>query len=190
MARMVFTGGCSNIPGLKTRITDEVAKLVEQRGWDLVNSNLPKSAISKPPHNKSRPNSEAPIPVPSADDFPTTTELDSALPDPSSDLSETESPREQAPRDRPHVTLAAEAKRDQAMEKEQLVKGVVRGVESLGVWAGGSLMGALRVGGSVEIERERFQKEGMVEVLGGLWEPGVIAQYRDPPETKNAKETK
>ena len=44
---------------------------------------------------------------------------------------------------------------------EPAVAGVVRGVETLGAWAGASLLAHLRVKGVVEIERDRFLAHGL-----------------------------
>ncbi|KAI5797774.1 hypothetical protein EDC01DRAFT_613851 [Geopyxis carbonaria] len=44
----------------------------------------------------------------------------------------------------------------EAGEVEKKKAGEVKGVKSLGAWAGGSLVGGLRVKGRVELERERF----------------------------------
>lgn len=53
------------------------------------------------------------------------------------------------------------------LEKEKLkratveVGGEVRGVETLGAWAGGSLVASLKVKGVVEIERDTFLANGL-----------------------------
>ena len=41
------------------------------------------------------------------------------------------------------------------------VSGLVRGVESLGAWAGGSLMASLRIRGVVEVEKDGFLAAGL-----------------------------
>lgn len=41
------------------------------------------------------------------------------------------------------------------------VSGIVRGVETLGAWAGGSLLANLRIKGIVEIERDSFLQSGL-----------------------------
>lgn len=45
--------------------------------------------------------------------------------------------------------------------KEKVVKGVLRGVETLGAWSGASLVTSLRVKGRAEVERETFLSGGM-----------------------------
>lgn len=47
-----------------------------------------------------------------------------------------------------------------------IVSGVVRGVESLGAWAGGSLIASLRIKGSVEVERDVFLANGLAGAGG------------------------
>jgi actin len=36
MSRLIFTGGCAKIPGLKQRLHDEVINMLRSRGWDAV----------------------------------------------------------------------------------------------------------------------------------------------------------
>jgi hypothetical protein len=54
--------------------------------------------------------------------------------------------------------------------KEKVVKGVVRGVETLGAWSGASLVTSLRVKGKAEVEREPFLSGNG----GGGWKDEVI----------------
>jgi hypothetical protein len=56
-----------------------------------------------------------------------------------------------------NVTLKAE--REAGKGRVEVFKGVVRGVNSLGAWAGASLMSSLRVKGVHEIEREHRRDE-------------------------------
>ena len=56
-----------------------------------------------------------------------------------------------------------------------IVSGVVRGVESLGAWAGGSLMASLRIKGVVEVDRDVFLSTGLAGARkGGGLEAGKL----------------
>lgn len=52
-------------------------------------------------------------------------------------------------------------RRDQSKGTKPTVSGSIRGVESLGAWAGASLMANLRIKGLVEIERDSFLQYGL-----------------------------
>ena len=51
--------------------------------------------------------------------------------------------------------------REREKEAKPTVSGVIRSVETLGAWAGGSLLANLRIRGVVEIERESFLQHGL-----------------------------
>ena len=150
MSRIIFTGGGSNIPGLKARLLDEVTALVKVRGWDLVDGkladrrrrlreisgNLPKIKVkeletNKTTHITDQQTSENKIANPAS--------LAPQLSDP----------------------IEEKIRREQDKGMKPTVSGVIRGVESLGAWAGASLLASLRIKGVVEIERDAFQQHGL-----------------------------
>lgn len=57
-------------------------------------------------------------------------------------------------------------------DRKPMVGGIIRQVESLGAWAGASLITSLKVRGVVEIERERFLQHG---IAGASRDPDVVA---------------
>jgi len=59
------------------------------------------------------------------------------------------------------ITLKLASQAARAAPSAAAVGGVVRGVESLGAWAGASLVAQLRIRGIVEIEREKFLQHGL-----------------------------
>ena len=65
--------------------------------------------------------------------------------------------------ERPHDDLAdrlsQQVLHSTTKDREKVVKGVVRGVETLGAWSGASLMASLRVKGKGELEREEFLRD-------------------------------
>lgn len=148
LSRIVLTGPHSNIPGLKTRLLAEISQHVEKRGWDVVESY---GSAKKPlPQSLLERQANAP-PVTSPD-------ANGGIP-----ISE-----------RPHDDLAdrlsQQVLHSTTKDKEKVVKGVVRGVETLGPWSGASLVASLRVKGKGEIEREEFLRDPMqaMVVTAGL----------------------
>lgn len=145
MSRIVLTGPHSNIPGLKTRLLAELSQLVEKRGWDIVES-YGKAAKPLPQRLLERVANAPPV---------TSTGANGGIP-----ISE-----------RPHDDLAdrlsQQVLHSTTKDGEKVVKGVVRGVETLGAWSGASLMASLRVKGKGEVEREEFLRDSAV-VLSGV----------------------
>lgn len=148
VSRIVLTGGISNIPGLKRRLLQEISHLVDINGWDPVSSygsaKLPlkeRSAnISLRPKGDESPKVPlSPIKMPIQDTVPHADRVHDDIKDP--------------------ITIKAE--REAAKGKVDPVKGVIRGVETLGPWAGASLVASLRVKGAHEIEREDFFRTGL-----------------------------
>jgi actin-related protein len=157
VSRLVITGGASDIPGLKTRLLRELSHLIETRGWDVVStygsaSARREEAIKKQSagiaHRNARPVEEpaySPAQMPLQENVPHADRIHDHLKDP--------------------LTLKAEKEANKG--KVETVKGVLRGVETLGSWAGASLMAMLRVKGACEIEREDFVKHGLMRESGG-----------------------
>lgn len=140
MSRIMITGGGSNIPGFKSRLLHEVAALVEERGWDPVQGKVAderRMRLKEISNNRQRP--------------PDTSQRASNNPQPllTSQLSLPPDPIEERLR------------RDQSKGTKPTVSGSIRGVESLGAWAGASLMANLRIKGLVEIERDSFLQYGL-----------------------------
>jgi hypothetical protein len=144
MSRIVLTGPHSNIPGLKTRLLAELSQLIDKRGWDVVESY---GSAAKPlPKRLLERLANAP-PVSSSD-------ANGGIP-----ISE-----------RPHDDLAdrlsQQVLHSTTKDKEKVVKGVVRGVETLGAWSGASLMASLRVKGRGEVDKEEFLRDSAMAVAG------------------------
>ena len=139
MSRIVITGPNSGIPGLKTRLLADLSWLIERGGWDVVKSY---GSASKPLPQRllERKGSAAPMVQPDASG---TVPISERLQD---DLSDRFSQK----------ILITTSK-----GRENVVKGVVRGVETLGAWSGASLVASLRVKGKAEVERDLF--------LNGNW---------------------
>ena len=140
MSRITFTGGGAQIPGLRSRLVQDVADLVARRGWDPVQGRTAEQLRrTRPSVDKdlvSTPTSTQPEDAPAPGN---TAAAEPQTPDPIADK------------------LHAEATKG----VKPTVTGVVRGVDTLGAWVGASLAAALRVKPVVEIEREPFLAQGL-----------------------------
>ncbi|RMY73498.1 hypothetical protein D0863_03843 [Hortaea werneckii] len=176
ISRVVLTGGLSHLPGLKTRLLNELQQLISVRGWDAVNSYgsaqqhhdrilQERSANAPPPTNKPHRQSptEEPAPhsPPSIPLSPTKKPLQDSLPHHQRVHDDIKDP----------ITLKAERHTLASRElREAIARGTVRGVDTLGPWTGASLVvGTMRVKGVHEVEREEFLRVGVREGGGGLY---------------------
>ncbi|KAL4931143.1 putative actin-related protein RO7 [Aspergillus undulatus] len=165
MSRMVFTGGGANIAGVRSRILDEVASLVEQYGWSPVRGRvvdqqiqrLKNLKLAKPQHLA--PPSEAGQPKAGSETtYDTSYETDYETAD------EADAAKEATEANEAEVEVdPIEQKLLRTREKDVVtpVQGVLREVESLGPWAGASLVSGLKIRGLVEIEREKYLQHGL-----------------------------
>lgn len=146
MSRIIITGGGSRILGLKGRLLEEVAKLVRDDGWDPVHG---KAADERRRRLQERSSNQLNT-NPTSDSTPS-----SALPD--------ETPKPSPAFLAPQVPDPIEEKlrQDQAKDAKPYVSGVIRGIETLGAWAGGSLVATLKIKGIVEIEKDTFLQHGL-----------------------------
>ena len=140
MSRIMFTGSGSNIPGFKQRVLDEVSALVERRGFDPVEGKAADERRRRERENaaKRRDAANKSLPPLAEDGKPSASEAPQVI-----DEIDVKLMKQAEKFAKPHVT------------------GVVRGIETLGAWAGASLFGALRVKGSVAVEREAFLQYGL-----------------------------
>ncbi|WPH00227.1 Hypothetical protein R9X50_00305000 [Acrodontium crateriforme] len=164
LSRVVVTGGVSQLPGLKQRLLQELAGLSETRGWDPVHSygsaaaartkalQQRKSNLNMRPVAPTTPMDEenpqvtfSPAKKPIQDSIPHSERLQDDVKDP--------------------VTLKAE--REAKKGQQEVIRGDIRGVETVGAWAAASLVAGLRVKGVHEIERDDFLKHGH-------WDGGAI----------------
>ena len=141
MSRIIYTGGGSQIPGLRLRIIEDVEAIIDQRGFNPVLGEAADERKRKLQEISAKRQSQKPA------------DTDEVL-------------------GQPFRTPASEVAQiddeiDQKLRKEQEknstlnVSGTLRSVESLGPWAGGSLLGTFRVKGIVDIERDIFLQHGL-----------------------------
>ena len=138
--RIVFVGGGSRIPGLQTRVLHDLQKIINERGWVLGLRGLNSS-----PSTSGANSSQS---TPRANTFQSTPRATS----PSTPRANTPNPPQEEDKENYHES----EEELPAKEKEDRLDMHVRGVKSLGVWAGGSLVAGLKVKAKVEIEREKF----------------------------------
>ncbi|KAI0376595.1 actin-like ATPase domain-containing protein [Hypomontagnella monticulosa] len=146
MARIIFTGGCSNIIGLKGRIFDEVSLLAKERGWDPIRGKGVEQykTNSKLNRNGSRKSSEGPTPVAIRAEN-TSTEGETAPPvNPAHALREVDTVEE-----------------DIKKGERPIVQGTLRAIDSLGPWSGASMATQLKVPALATIDRELWLQQGV-----------------------------
>ncbi|KAF2621947.1 actin-related protein-like protein RO7 [Macroventuria anomochaeta] len=152
MSRIVITGGVADMPGLKTRILKELEVLVQLRGWDPVKTWGAGAArhedrLRAQQRNLAmkRQKEEGRISE-SLDPAAAPASLPAGLQEPEIDNID--------------IKLAnASLKKGPPLECS--IGGTIRGVQTLGAWAGASLVAHQRTRGIVEIERERYLQHGL-----------------------------
>ncbi|KAF2008138.1 actin-related protein-like protein RO7 [Amniculicola lignicola CBS 123094] len=153
MSRIVITGGVSNLPGLKTRIIAELEAMVQQRGWDPVRSYGSAGARREAILRQQRENAELRREE-GEDKVSESLDPDNPPAPPSAGF--------QSPEEDPIDLKLAHIALRNGPPPNAYVGGVIRGVETLGAWAGASLVAQLRIKGIVEIEREKFLQHGLL----------------------------
>ena len=153
MSRIIITGGGASIPGLKARLLAEVSALVADRGWDPVEKN--QASDRRRIRLKEIKNvQQEPHPIVTGDDQHATDTRDDSL-----------KPVFQASaaslQEQVHDPIEEKLRRDQLKGTKPLVSGKIRGLETLGPWAGGSLVASLKIKGAVEIDRDSFLQHGL-----------------------------
>jgi actin-related protein len=143
MARIVFVGGGSNILGLKERVMDEVAALIENLGWDPVRGKAVEQYHSNAKlQNRRRQSSNGPIEVPNIAGTTFVPKTIAALveqePDPIED----------------------QLKREASKGRKPVDLGFLRAIESLGAWSGGSLLSQLKIPTISIVDREQWLQHG------------------------------
>lgn len=149
MSRIVVTGGISALPGLKSRILAELEALVQAKGWDPVRNYGSASARREQHMRQQRETLE--IRRQEGDDI----------------ILESLSSNDSIPagfRDHDEDTIDAKLAHTASRNGPppiSLTGGIVRGIETLGAWAGASLVAQQRIRGIVEIDRERYLQHGL-----------------------------
>lgn len=138
MSRIIFVGGGARISGLRQRVLRELTALIDRHGWSPVRGGALDRQRERLEQMKISKQETA----------------TNAAPLTNGDASDT-------PPDEPEVDFVEQKLRRQNKDTLAPVQGVVREVESLGAWAGASLVTSLQIRGMVEIEREKFLQHGL-----------------------------
>jgi len=144
MSRIIFTGGCANIPGLKRRVFDEVSHIVQNRGWDPVLGRGADRARARV--NRGQSASSVNGIAQKSSDGGETSNLAKH-----SSTGDAEPTQGTDPIDR----MLRRNDRD-----DESVCGKLRAIESLGSWAGASLALQLRNMAVASIERDVWLQQG------------------------------
>jgi actin-related protein len=142
MSRIVFIGGGSLIPGLRKRVLDEVASLVDEQNWDPVRGKAVDQYRSNPKLQRTKPRQPGPTEILEEQGVMET-------PTPSAALIEQE-----------YDPIEEQLKKEAAKGKPPVESGHLRAVDSLGAWSGGSLLSQMKVPAISIIEREQWLQHG------------------------------
>jgi actin-related protein len=154
MSRVIITGGGSNIPGLKTRIINEVRSLVCQRGWDVVRrgghcSAIAGSKVARRPHSSTVP------------------EPQGALDDPTAQQAGIGADAEQglagiaAPHSRQPRNIDADLHKHREKNRADDSLGSLQGIDSMGSWAGASLLCQMRIAAVSVVHKDQWLQHGL-----------------------------
>ncbi|KAI7785341.1 hypothetical protein LA080_007626 [Diaporthe eres] len=156
MARIIFTGGCSSVLGLRGRIFDEVNHLIESHGWDPVHGKGVEAYKTNP---KLRRGSRQ-----AGDGGPTDAEGtgDSGGGSGGGGGHEVDGMWVDAPKQErePELDPIDDQLRKGRQEKPRL-QGQLRAIESLGAWSGASLLNLLKIPALATVERETWREQGI-----------------------------
>jgi hypothetical protein len=151
MSRVIFVGGGSRIPGIRQRILNEVSSLVAEHGWDATRGRAVEEQRKKFQELRiTRERSHA----------PEKKEVDT--PDEAHEESSSDEKEEEID------FIEQKIRRNQARNSKPFIQGQFRQVESLGAWAGASLVTSLKIRGLVEVEREKFLRDGLTSASRDL----------------------
>ncbi|TQS37638.1 hypothetical protein Golomagni_01882 [Golovinomyces magnicellulatus] len=146
MSRIVFVGGATQIPGLKLRIMQELSFLIETRGWDPVYGQSAKrfKIIHKSRNIPTRQKHVAEV-----------APLDEAVS--AMKIMTSSKPQEVDP-------ITEKLSRESRKGQHPISTGNLRVVNSLGAWAGGSLLSQMKIQAVSVIEREQWTQHGAAKL--------------------------
>ena len=164
MSRIIFTGGCTSVLGLRKRIFDEVCHLVQERGWDPVYGKAKERLRSNPKLKKRNGRLTTTSTAPGGLSPSTTTTTDSSSPPASAPSSsqglEQDGIWHDAANSLPEID-PIEAQLSRTATTKPPVQGQLRAIESLGAWAGGSLITHLKVSSVSTIDKDQWTLHGV-----------------------------
>ncbi|KAK0748523.1 hypothetical protein B0T21DRAFT_380329 [Apiosordaria backusii] len=160
MSRIIFTGGCASVLGLRGRIFGEVSKLIEERGWDGVQGKGADQMRANPKlrgKKGSRQASSGPKGVTSPSEAVENREQDGVWHDAANTT---------------HDVCPVEEQLKRGQDTRPRVQGRMRAIESVGAWSGASLIAHLKAAPVSTIEREAWLQYG----AAGASKPSEVDQ--------------
>lgn len=142
MSRIVFVGGGSSILGLKARILDEVATLIDERTWDPVRGKAVEQYRNNPKLQRTKARQDGPTEVLQQKDANGVEIIPAAIQEQESD------------------PIEEQLKREASKGVPPVESGNLRGVNSLGAWSGASLLTQLKIPAISIIDREQWLQHG------------------------------
>ena len=153
LSRIIITGGGSRIPGLKTRVLHELSSLIGFRGWSTVNGKVIEERRKKLQEIDGNGRSQKPL------NTDNNAGLNKAIINSTDSEEENHLSASQQPQTQDEITKTL--LRNQTKGTKPSLSGQVRALETLGAWAGASMLSSLKVKGVVEIDRDVFLQSGM-----------------------------
>jgi actin-related protein len=149
MSRIIFTGGCSHIIGLRGRIFDEVSLLAEERGWNPVKGKGVEQYAANPKLKRDGGRQAGDGAIPTVIPSGTTNEDGEAAERPVKTAD--------APQELDQVEMLIKRER----KHKPPVQGTLRVIDSLGPWCGASLATQLKIPALATIDREIWLQQGV-----------------------------
>ncbi|EPE32595.1 Actin-like ATPase [Glarea lozoyensis ATCC 20868] len=145
MARIILVGGGSKLPGLKSRVLNELSTLVQQRGWNNVQGKAVEAYRNNPKLNKARSRNfdDGPIPVTAGQEVPAYLQ-----------------PHDEDP-------IEEALRRESRKRNPPMEEGSLRAIDSLGAWSGGSLLSHLKVPAVSVIDKDQWLQHGSLGASRG-----------------------
>lgn len=145
MPRIIFTGGCSSILGIKERIMDEVTGIVKRKGWANVSGKHVEESRNSQFSDRRASIARSVSSTATASDLGE--EQESSRPSSIATQSDVGDPIEaKVARHRPQLTQ---------------MQGEFRTLHSLGPWAGASLVSQLKIPAMATVDRELWLQQGV-----------------------------
>jgi actin-related protein len=166
MSRIIFTGGCSNVLGLRGRIFDEVCLLAQQRGWDPMQGRGVEAYKNNPKLKRNGTGNAGGGSQP-ANESPVTVVVETA---PDSPEGEEQSHLVQNPAHAPTEEDPVEDMIRKEKNYKPPVQGRLRSIDTLGAWAGASMASQLKIPALAMVDREAWLLQG----LGGASRPNEV----------------
>ncbi|KUI58033.1 Actin-related protein 10 [Cytospora mali] len=152
MSRIIFTGGCSSVLGLRGRILDEVNQLIQTQGWDPVHGKAVGAYKSNP--KLRRGSRQASNDGPTGVDDGTGGEQNTGHEE---DGVWVDAPKQEREADPDPI----EEQLKKGQDDKPNVQGQLRAIETLGAWSGASLLNLVKVPALATVERDVWREQGV-----------------------------